>query len=341
MHCSLLAAVVAVFLGLSNAAPGLHEHSPSKYHNNQTLQDCLGSKDVPVYFLSSPEYAASASPYNVHLMYKPAVIVIPTTTQHVADAVVCAGTHKTKVQAKSGGHSYAAYGLGGQNGSMVIDLQTFQNISVDAATNIATVGGGVRLGNLAGGIYNQSKRALPHGTCPGVGIGGHFTHGGFGYSSRAWGLGLDTIVALDAVLANGTLVHATEKAYPDIYYALRGAAESFGVVTTFYLATQPAPASVVNFELDFPDMYASADKAAAAALHIQDAARNASVTDGKLGLGFYLDGSKWALRGTYFGPQAEFESKVQPELTRTLPAPSSVNVKTYDWIGSLTDLAGG
>ena len=100
---------------------------------------------------------------------------------------------------------------------MVIDLQTFQTITLDS-NNVAKVGGGVRLGNLAQGIYNQAQRALPHGTCPGVGVGGHATHGGYGYSSRAWGLTLDTIVALDVVLANGTSVHATSTAYPDIYY---------------------------------------------------------------------------------------------------------------------------
>lgn len=100
---------------------------------------------------------------------------------------------------------------------MVVDLESFQGIAVDAK-GIATVGAGVRLGNLALGIFNQAKRALPHGLCPGVGIGGHFTHGGYGYSARAWGLGLDSIVGLDVVLANGSFVHASTTAYPDIYY---------------------------------------------------------------------------------------------------------------------------
>ena len=61
---------------------------------------------------------------------------------------------------------------------MVIDLEGFQNISVNS-TGVVQVGGGVRLGNLALRIYNQSKRALPHGVCPGVGIGGHASHGGY------------------------------------------------------------------------------------------------------------------------------------------------------------------
>ena len=55
---------------------------------------------------------------------------------------------------------------------MVIDLSGFQEITVDAEGK-ARIGAGVRLGDMALGLYNQSKRALPHGTCPGIGIGGH------------------------------------------------------------------------------------------------------------------------------------------------------------------------
>jgi FAD/FMN-containing dehydrogenase len=113
---------------------------------------------------------------------------------------------------------------------------------------VAKVGSGSRLGNMAIAIYNQGQRALPHGTCPGVGIGGHATHGGYGYDSRIWGLALDRIVALDVVLANGTEVHATNVTFPEVFYAMRGAADSFGIVTNFYMLTEPAPAYVLNFE---------------------------------------------------------------------------------------------
>lgn len=184
------------------------------------LEDCLSSRSVPIRLISSPDFPGLAEPFNLRLAYTPAVIVLPTTTKHISDAVLCASQNGIKVQAKSGGHSYASYSSGGQNGSVVIDLQNLQEISLDA-NGIAKVGAGVRLGNLALGIYNNNnaKRALPHGTCPGVGLGGHATHGGFGYSSRHWGLALDTIVALDVTLANGTTVHTTSSQYSDIYYA--------------------------------------------------------------------------------------------------------------------------
>lgn len=182
-----------------------------------TLGQCLTQKNVPIRLASSSDFSQLAQPYNLRLPYTPAVIVLPTTVQHISDAVTCAAKYNVKVQPRGGGHSYAAFSLGGQDGAMVIDLQSFQEVSLDA-NNVAKVGGGVRLGNLAQGIFDQKQRALPHGTCPGVGVGGHATHGGFGLSSRAWGLTLDTIVGLDVVLANGNFVKATSTAYPDIYY---------------------------------------------------------------------------------------------------------------------------
>ncbi|KAI4097029.1 MAG: hypothetical protein L6R37_006865 [Teloschistes peruensis] len=305
-----------------------------------TLGDCLGKKNVPIRLTSSSDFASLAKPYNLRLPYTPAVIVLPITTQHVSDAVVCAGQNNVKVQARSGGHSYASFSLGGQSGSMVIDLENFQTISLDA-NKVATVGGGVRLGNLANGIYNQGQRALPHGTCPGVGVGGHATHGGFGLSSRAWGLTLDTIVGLDVVLANGSFIHATSSAYPDIYYALRGAADSFGIVTTFYLQTQPAPSSVVQWGYSIPNMFKSASQSATYFSHIQSFAQNASVVDRNLGIGIYMDGSGFSISGTYFGPLATFNSKIAPELLRTLPTPTKSSAQSITWIQSLTALADG
>lgn len=65
----------------------------------------------------------------------------------------------TKVAARCGGHSYAAFGIGGKDGSLVIDMANFSSVSVDAETGIATVGGGVRLGNMANELWKQGERA--------------------------------------------------------------------------------------------------------------------------------------------------------------------------------------
>lgn len=182
-----------------------------------SLITCLTVNSVPVKRTSDPDWNAYASTYNARLQYKPAVVVLPSTAQHVSDAVRCAAKDGVKVQAKSGGHSYASFSTGGQDGSMVILLENFQDVDV-REDGVARVGAGTRLGNLGLAIYEQGKRALTHGLCKSVGVGGHFLHGGFGHWSRAWGLALDQIVGLDVVLANGSLVRASERTYPEVYY---------------------------------------------------------------------------------------------------------------------------
>ena len=58
------------------------------------------------------------------------------------------------------------------DGSVIIDMSNFVQISVDPTTFIATIGPGNRLGDIALSL-NNAGRALPHGTCPYVGMGGH------------------------------------------------------------------------------------------------------------------------------------------------------------------------
>lgn len=62
------------------------------------LADCLGDHDVPVSLISSPNFAQLAKPYNVRLAYTPAVIVLPTTIEHISEAVKCAAQCNVKVQ---------------------------------------------------------------------------------------------------------------------------------------------------------------------------------------------------------------------------------------------------
>ena len=114
---------------------------------------------------SSPSWSQSIEPFNLRLHYEPLLLVVPETAKQVATAVNCARSHKVKVQSRSGGHSYGAMGLGGKNGSLVIDLKKFNSIAVDGET--VTVGPGVRLGNLAIALFENGKRAVPHGICPG------------------------------------------------------------------------------------------------------------------------------------------------------------------------------
>ena len=40
----------------------------------------------------------------------------------------------------------------------------------------------------------------------------------FGFPSRFWGLTLDNVLGATVVLANGTIVHASDASYPDLFW---------------------------------------------------------------------------------------------------------------------------
>jgi FAD/FMN-containing dehydrogenase len=61
-------------------------------------------------------------------------------------------------------HSYIANGLGGNNGSLVVDLSKLKAITVRSSNNTAVIETGNRLGDVALAL-NAAGRALPHGTC--------------------------------------------------------------------------------------------------------------------------------------------------------------------------------
>ena len=58
----------------------------------------------------------------------------------------------------------------------------------------------------------------PIGTCPYIGTGGHLGCGGFGFPSRMWGLALDAVISSRVVLANGTIVTASNNQNQDLFF---------------------------------------------------------------------------------------------------------------------------
>ena len=75
-------------------------------------------------------------------------------------------TANVKVQPRCGGHSFADYSIGGQDGSLVVDLKKLQKYEIDQTTWIAKVGGGTLLGDLTKRMHDRGGRAMSHGTCP-------------------------------------------------------------------------------------------------------------------------------------------------------------------------------
>ena len=115
------------------------------------------------------------------------------------------------------GHSYTAYGVGGRDGALVVDLAMLQAVTVNTQNGQATVQTGNRLGDMAIALYAQG-RALSHGTCPWVGTGGHISAGGYGMLARHYGITLDSVIGHQVVLANGSIVTTSASENSELFW---------------------------------------------------------------------------------------------------------------------------
>jgi FAD/FMN-containing dehydrogenase len=209
-------------------------------------------------------------------------------------------------------------------------MKHFQQFSMDNSTWQATIGGGTLLGDVTKRLHENGKRAMAHGTCPQVGIGGHATIGGLGPTSRMWGSSLDHIEEVEVVLANSSVVRASEKENSDIFFATKGAAAGFGIVTEMKVRTQAEPGEAVLYSYSF-NSGSSADKA--------DAFKKwqALISDPNLSRKF---ASQFILTeqfgaivtGTFFGSQSEFDSL---NITSRLPSAAEPNIELKDWLGTV------
>lgn len=98
--------------------------------------------------------------------------------------------------------------------------------------------------------------AVNGGRYPSVGVGGVLIGGGLGYFASSQGWSCDNVVALEAVLADGTIVEAIQEGeHSDLFWALRGGHNNFAIVTRFDVKTFPASsayAKVIAWEVNTP-----------------------------------------------------------------------------------------
>jgi FAD/FMN-containing dehydrogenase len=137
---------------------------------------------------------------------------------------------------RGGGHNVA--GLAVRDDAIMLDLSPMRAVHVQPESQLAHAQGGCLLCDL-------DRATAPHGlACPvgivgDTGLGGLALGGGYGWLARRWGLTCDHIAAAEVVLANGSVVEASQEQFPELLWGLRGGGGNFGVVTRFTMRLRP------------------------------------------------------------------------------------------------------
>lgn len=331
---SLVTTLVGLYASLGHAVPsqqyGTHTGTlVIRQDNSTTLADCLTTAGLAISASMSTTWASDIQPWNARVNPVPSALVFPSTEDEVAAALACATQTGTKVTTLGGNRSFSSMGLGRNDGALIINLKNMKVLEYDEATGLLTYGGPVVISEAANYLWNNFSRALPHGRCPDVGMSG-IANGGFGTLARLAGTVLDNIVGVRVALANGTIVDADADQHSDLYWAVRGAASSMGVVLQFKIQTlEPPSARVTNYTIAFPSDYTPTQQENVdALLGTQQWAQSEHNAD-LLSVRF-LPTTRSFLEGFFYGTPAEFAT-VSQSLLQYLPSQMSVSSSEFDF----------
>jgi FAD/FMN-containing dehydrogenase len=216
------------------AAPSPQTPSAVQPQRWKSLDDAI---DGTVVLPSNAEYGSAKAVFNTRFDdSRPVAVVMAKSTDDVKKAVAFAADNDTTIAVRSGGHSYI--GASTANGGMVIDLRQLpEEVSID--DGFATISDAAELDSVQTALA-ETRRSIPSGSCPSVGIGGLTLGGGLGSDARSAGLTCDALTSATVVLPSGDKVTATPDDHADLFWALRGGGGgNFGVVTSLTFRTFP------------------------------------------------------------------------------------------------------
>lgn len=166
----------------------------------------------------------------------PLAIVRVADARDVATALGFARRNGIEIAVRSGGHSLAGHSTG--DGVLVIDVRGLRGLHIDPDARIAWAGAGLTAGEYTSAVA-QHGLATPFGDTGSVGLGGITLGGGIGWLARKHGLTIDSLLAVEMVLASGQIVTASETENADLFWAIRGGGGNYGIVTRFCYRLHP------------------------------------------------------------------------------------------------------
>ncbi|KAH8923045.1 FAD binding domain protein [Atractiella rhizophila] len=228
---NLLGSVWNYIFGTNSEIEGARTSQSASKVSCSSLEQALPSK---VLYPSNATYQSTLSSYwsLQEANLSPSCFLAPTSPSDLAQAVsvlTAPSSSHCKFAIKGATHAPAA-GFANIDGGVTIDMSRLDSITVDDGTKVVSVGAGAEWIDVYR-FLDPLGLTVAGGRNGAVGVAGLTLGGGISYWSPQVGLTCDTVVNFEIVLADGKLTNVNATSHSDLFKALKGGANNFGVVT--------------------------------------------------------------------------------------------------------------
>ncbi|CAG5161875.1 uncharacterized protein ALTATR162_LOCUS6114 [Alternaria atra] len=167
----------------------------------------------------------------------PRCVFKPEKALDVSTSILLSRLTQCPFAVKSGGHSAVP---GGSNieGGITISFEKMNKTIASSDKKSATFEPGQTWFDVYTTLEKQNL-AIIGGRVASVGVGGLTLGGGISYFSSVYGLACDNVISYEVVTASGLIINVSQNSFPDLYWALRGGGNNFGIVTKFNVNAIP------------------------------------------------------------------------------------------------------
>jgi FAD/FMN-containing dehydrogenase len=181
----------------------------------------------PVMTAADARFETERAGYQTARSHRPDVVVGAVSPADVRAAVAFARGHGLPVAVQGTGHASSAVAA---HEGVLINTSRFSGVRVNADVGTAWVAAGTRWQQVIDEAAPAGLAPLS-GSAPHVGAVSYTLGGGLGLLSRRYGYAADHVRSLDVVTADGRLRQVIAESEPDLFWALRGGRDNFGIVT--------------------------------------------------------------------------------------------------------------
>ncbi|KAI0595609.1 hypothetical protein F4775DRAFT_585408 [Biscogniauxia sp. FL1348] len=189
-----------------------------------------------VFAPSTPEYDSCKDSYwSCTAKLTPTCVVRPRSAAEVSVALKALVRANEKFAVRSTGHAPSP-GVNNIDGGVTMDLSLLDSVQYDETSETVSFGPGARWLR----VYQELQkhgRIVTGGREGQNGVAGFLLGGGNNWLMSTRGWACDNVITYETVLADGIIVAADRDTHPDLFRALKGGGNNFGVVTRFTMNT--------------------------------------------------------------------------------------------------------